>query len=360
MMDKVQSFLPKSPGLGLPGGDDFAAAQLALVNAMVSVSSKLTVDTSGLISVVLQWVADGAIFGNASMQPLVDWLIAQLDSVIAAMQGLAAAAGDALHLAWANPGKVIQWMDSPISIRFFSSFYKGLTGNSFSLFDLTCLLAAIPDTAVDENTQERKSMRLAGATPWHRPQPAAPSPYGMKARLEMAGYRLPGRPKPWQGGGEALLFSEAFAEGMDTKDQANAAALAFMTMGIFTTGFDSFTAAIGLGESVVGNFTTGLNLAMTIASTMCMTVAGGDTNEIIATSFAIGGSILYKATDKDKQGQLIAYHSVALTQQVLSLAVRFRVLRQKQPLPPLPSGAIYGMVQGVMALAKMELYASMI
>jgi hypothetical protein len=52
-----------------------------------------------------------------------------------------------------------------LPIPFFSGFYKGLTGNPFSLFDALCLSAAVIDKALGSITEDRVAAMAGGSDP---------------------------------------------------------------------------------------------------------------------------------------------------------------------------------------------------
>jgi hypothetical protein len=127
-------------------------------------------------------------------------LISQIDSLFAAMEAVLDIIGSTLHQFWASPGKVIDWLDTEIEIPFFSGFYRGLTdAGRFSIFDLCCLVTAIPAVLIGGDTPSAAAPRAVGVistqAPLNAPAPLIPvlgagasNPAGSSPSVHSAGF----------------------------------------------------------------------------------------------------------------------------------------------------------------------------
>jgi hypothetical protein len=331
---------------------DVGAPNVAgLVPALNTLASKVDVATDAIflsindLGTLLQsWLVDGRLFSAAALDPIIDILVRHIDAFIKFVKDVVSAAADALHAAWANPNGMLDWLDQTLPVPFLRGFYKGLTGNNFSIFDVVCLAAAIPASIIGGGPSVRVPIVSAAA---------------MGATV----------PKP-----------------PTTQQKAGAAAQWFMVAGCFTTGL-SAGVALGLPASDARTDILGaIDKCMTIAAVLCTTVEGDELWEeiVVPTLIGVGGGVLgamkyfgkpiSTITDpalvlrfavsivqlargaKRGDANTIAYQSISAAQVLISLSARYATQRGKKPQP---AWAIqYGVLQGALSLVKTGFYVA--
>jgi hypothetical protein len=145
LVDKAMSVLPGigySPGLPpIPNLETLGGDLLASVAA---VGAKLAGVRNDIASLVTTWISDERLFTSASFEPILAVLIRRVIDILDALTGVVDAVGATLSALWSNMDKIIDWFDQDLPKTFFGGFYRGLTGHSLTVFDLACLIAAIP------------------------------------------------------------------------------------------------------------------------------------------------------------------------------------------------------------------------
>ena len=80
-------------------------------------------------------------------------VITFLDTIFDAMRAMLTAGGQILKALTDHSDQVIKWLDQELKLGFFGSFYNTLAEQPLSVFELTCMLAAIP-AHIRESSQE--------------------------------------------------------------------------------------------------------------------------------------------------------------------------------------------------------------
>ncbi len=377
LIDKLKNELFSSlAGPDAPDIANFARVQTAMFDKLAVAGDSLNLSMDDLESIVLGWASNGDLYGSSSIKAVLDPLLAKLDALIMLLEDLILTAGEALHELWANPRKIVEWMDARIEIPFVSGFYRGLTGNELSCFDVVCLVAAIPGSVHGISMETPRSMAM---------QPAVP--HVELASLETG---LAGTP---------LLQAGAAGTGDRAELQTLGAvcAASFMSIGIFTAGLDAtfLASSNNAGNNRDPSDVTAvsrLNLGVALFAAMSMVFAGGVWEEEVAIPglLAAGGVIFFKACPWiDKEGGLksgrakgwlgdfllvglnsyffanaikegddksIAYNTLGLVE-VLAIAIVREATAQGKSIPePYPS--VFGGVIGAMHIARLGLFIS--
>jgi hypothetical protein len=378
LLDKVKDELFSSlAGPDAPDIANFAKVQTAMFDKLAVAGDSLNLSMNDLESMVLGWASNGDLFGSSSMNAVLDPLLAKLDAVIMLLEDLIVLAGEALHELWANPRKIVEWLDSRIEIPFVSGFYRGLTGNELSFFDVVCLLAAIPGSIHGISMETPRSMAMV--------QGAEGRPHFEWASLERSHAGAP--------------MLQAGAAGGDDRTELQTlgavCASLFMSIGIFTATLDAtFLAGTSNKDSKRDPSdvmtVSRLNLGVALFAGLSMVFAGGVWQEEVAIPglFAVGGVIFFKGCPrldkklelkegrsrgwlgdlllvglnsyffanaiKDGDDKSIAYNTLGLVE-VLAIAVVREVTAQGKAIPE-PYPLIFGGVIGAMHVARLGLF----
>ncbi|MFZ1217841.1 MAG: hypothetical protein WAO00_01040, partial [Chthoniobacterales bacterium] len=156
LLDKVTGALERLfplPPMPVIAGLDLAMTTYGSV--ATTVSNGMATTLAGLTNLVDSWIQNATLFSSSSLDALIDILTGLVSALFDIIKAIVTAAGDVMHLLWASPTAIVDWLDSPLQIPFFSGFYKGLTGNKFSLFDAMCLSAAVIATSLGSVTGHR-------------------------------------------------------------------------------------------------------------------------------------------------------------------------------------------------------------
>jgi hypothetical protein len=147
LMDKATAVFPSMKyGPGFPAipnlGSQFSDALAAVDGAGASFAG-LVQDMSSLGQT---WISDSRLFTSSTFDPIVEVVLNRLINILDALTGIVDAVAKVLSTIWSNVDKLIDWFDQPLPNSFFGGFYRGLTGNALSPFDIACLIAAIPSS----------------------------------------------------------------------------------------------------------------------------------------------------------------------------------------------------------------------
>jgi hypothetical protein len=377
LLDKVKDkLLSAISGPDAPEIEGFAKVQTTMFLKVAVVGDSLNLSMGDLESMVLEWASNGDLFASSSMQGLLDPLLAKLDTLIALLEDLILVAAEALHELWAHPRKIVEWLDSKIEIPFVSGFYRGLTGNDLSLFDVACLLAAIPGSVHGVPMETPRSMQVRRRTE-------------DGGHLQLASLELGPRPAP------LLLANGSVGADDRTELQTLGAVCAslFMGIGIFTATIDATMIASGGGSDAVdAMMVSRINLGVSVFAGLSMVFAGGVWEEEVAIPvlLAAGGVIFFKACPwLDRKAELksgrakgwigdlllvglnsyffgqsikkgddkaIAYNAIGLVE-VLAIGIVREATAQGKKIPQ-PYPLVFGGVIGAMRVAKEGLYIS--
>lgn len=145
LMDKATAVFPSmkySPGFpAIPNlGSQFSDALAAVDGAGASFAG-LVQDMSSL---GMTWISDSRLFTSSTFDPIIEVVLNRLINILDALTAIVNAVAKVLSTIWSNVDKLIDWFDQPLPGSFFGGFYRGLTGNALSPFDIACLIAAIP------------------------------------------------------------------------------------------------------------------------------------------------------------------------------------------------------------------------
>jgi hypothetical protein len=377
LLDKVKDELFSSiAGPDAPDIANFARVQTAMFDKLAVAGDSLNLSMTDLESMVLGWASNGDLFGSSSIKAVLDPLLAKLDAVIMLLEDLILLGGEALHELWANPRKIVEWLDSRIEIPFVSGFYRGLTGNELSFFDVVCLLAAIPGSIHGIPMETPRSMAMVHG--------AEGMPHLERASLERHGAFAP-------------LLQAGAAGGDDRTELQTLGAVCaslFMSIGIFTATIDAtfLAGSNNKNDRDPSDVMTvsRLNLGVALFAGLSMVFAGGVWQEEVAIPglLAVGGLIFFKGCPwleknrglkegrskgwlgdfclvglnsyffansiKDGDGKSIAYNTLGLVE-ALAIAVVREVTAQGKAIPE-PYPLVFGGVIGAMHVARLGLF----
>lgn len=145
LLDKLQpSIVRIRGGMNQLNVANFGALVTDLATKLGALTLSLGPTSSDVMALVNSWVLHGDLFSSSVFDPVIDLIEAHIDAFLDALIGVLQAGANLLGAFWDSPEKIVDWLDSPIQIPFFSGFYRGLMGNPLSFFDVSCLLAAIP------------------------------------------------------------------------------------------------------------------------------------------------------------------------------------------------------------------------
>jgi hypothetical protein len=150
--------LPDIPDLGITSAFSDIATQFS------TASTDLGVFGSDMIAAGLEsWLDSFTSLNGANLDPVLDTINKHAQTLLGCTDNVVSDAGTILHAMWANPSVITDWLDKPIYIPFFSSFYEGLVGNEFSILDVVALSAAVPYSIIgpvegaSEGTSEKEN-----------------------------------------------------------------------------------------------------------------------------------------------------------------------------------------------------------
>ena len=150
-LDKAMSLLPVSAlGPGVPQIPGLEDALTGLVRTLdETIVSGMDRALEDLWEVVQKLFSEGSLT-SSNLDPVIDFVISFLNITFGAIKAIISAAGKILYAMATNSGKIVDWLDQELPLGFFASFYRALTGNTLSIFDLTCMVAAIPAYIIDK------------------------------------------------------------------------------------------------------------------------------------------------------------------------------------------------------------------
>ena len=169
LVDKVMSAFPSSRfDLGMPDIPGFASLATDMEQKIGGVSAAIASAGDEFTRLGTTWLSNPTAFIHSPLEPLIDMLIRMIDLLFQITTALLDVVGKALHGMWAKPEAVIDWLDQTIPVPFFSGFYRGLTGNRLSAYDLGCMVAAIPAVLFEKVSPSHKiEMRHGFRQPRH-------------------------------------------------------------------------------------------------------------------------------------------------------------------------------------------------
>lgn len=149
LMEKLVDALPDfTGGLGNIDIPELKGLETRVLQKVVAAATSLGPSMNDLGDGLLRVLQQGFDPGTV-LETVVDLLIAKLTGIIAAITDLIDLAGDVLHALWANPGKVVDWFDTPLPLPGLRTFYKELFDNELSMLDFVCSVAAVGICAVN-------------------------------------------------------------------------------------------------------------------------------------------------------------------------------------------------------------------
>jgi hypothetical protein len=149
LIDKVRNALLSGMGLGgAPAIPGLASAVSGLQQSVNQTAQSFLPTLDDASTLFDAWVLGGQLFSSSTFDPLLTIVQKHVDQLFGCIQGIASQSGTLLHLLWQNPDAILDWLDTPINLPFFTGFYEGLTGNEFSLLDMLCMCAAVPASAL--------------------------------------------------------------------------------------------------------------------------------------------------------------------------------------------------------------------
>jgi len=169
IIEKLVAALPNL-GPSMPVGPDFGVD--AILQDLGTKAGSVTTNLVTLLadvetSAMQSWIQSITDFDGANIDPVLQAFDRHITGLLDDLAGMTTDLGNAGDAVWANPQKIVYWLDQPIHIPFFSSFYEGLSGNDFSLLDFVAYAAAIPYSIVgpstsahDTNDNESKEVLL--------------------------------------------------------------------------------------------------------------------------------------------------------------------------------------------------------
>jgi hypothetical protein len=164
MLEKVMAVLPGTSFT--PGVPDFLAGSTVfdtLATRLFAAATALAPSLADLNTLLSSWVGDGTLFSSAAFNPVLDIIIARIDTLFDALKDVAQAMADMMSSLWNNMPQMVAWLDQEISPGFIGGFYEGLTDNSLTALDLVCLLAGTVSVLGGLNSSAGISMAGGGA-----------------------------------------------------------------------------------------------------------------------------------------------------------------------------------------------------
>jgi len=146
LMEKLSSALPDLSG-SLPTAPDLGInpqVQSLLTQLQAMEGDVASFGTDLVAAGISSWVNSLSAFDSANFDPVLDVLSSHGTALLSDLDGTVSNGLDILHVLWANPTVITDWLDQPIYIPFFSSFYDALVGDDFSILDFVALAAAVP------------------------------------------------------------------------------------------------------------------------------------------------------------------------------------------------------------------------
>jgi hypothetical protein len=150
--------LPDIPDMGITSAYSDIATQFS------TASTDLGAFGSDMIAAGLEsWLDSFTSLNGANLDPVLDAINKHGQTLLGCTDNVVGDAGAILHAMWVNPSVITDWLDKPIYIPFFSSFYEGLIGNEFSILDVVALSAAMPYSIIgplegaSEKTSEKEN-----------------------------------------------------------------------------------------------------------------------------------------------------------------------------------------------------------
>lgn len=146
LFDKVGEALAKLVGdYGFPpiAGTSEAIASLK-ARAAEAAEILLSLARELLNKQLLSWIISLQAFEASGIVALLRVLVDKVQRIIDRVDSVVADLVKVLHLAFVNPGSMIDWLDRELHVPFLSAFYKQVLGNELSLFDAACLVLALP------------------------------------------------------------------------------------------------------------------------------------------------------------------------------------------------------------------------
>jgi hypothetical protein len=242
LLDKLQGLVNAFvPSMGLPS---FATGVNAeRIVQMASRASALGPDLAETVNVFQSFVS-GGIALNDLPRAMLGAVAKVLDRLLEVLSDFLDAIGDVLHDIWANPLRLVSWLDTELPIPGFRTFYEALFEKPLSAYDLMCSMVAIGMVATGN-----KDKRLGEIAPGQQPLIIKTS---ATRRDLLAGPSL-----------AVLSLAQAQTPAADPSG-AHVAATVFSAIGVATNVLDSIaTAAAGPGDKL-SKITTVANLAATI------------------------------------------------------------------------------------------------
>jgi hypothetical protein len=251
LVDKVMSAVPIALfDLGTPDIPGFATLGDDFDRALAPLDDSIQDFREQFADLAERMVSNASSFSASAFDPVLEVLIGQIDTLFAAIETVVDVIGSALHQLWASPEKVIDWLDTEIEVPFFSGFYRGLTdAGRFSIFDLCCLMAAIPAVLIGGDAPSAAAPRAAGVNstqaPLNAPAPLIPLAVGAAS------------PPPGNGPPPSNLAS------------LHSAGFALRIMGCFFNTIDAGITAGTKGGGDFGTFIAVMNAVCTLGGALC-------------------------------------------------------------------------------------------
>lgn len=114
---------------------------------------------------LMSWVVNLAAFEAGTIVDILEFVQRAVQSVVDLLMSLVEAMLQMLHLAWASPLLVVEWLDAKITVPFLSTFYREVLGNDLSVLDLACLGLGLTTVFLADNSMETDAL-MSGLVLW--------------------------------------------------------------------------------------------------------------------------------------------------------------------------------------------------
>jgi hypothetical protein len=323
LIDKVRDYLPNfTGGLGTPNIPGLSDAIANLVQALGSAGGGLSPSADDLATLFESWIEDQSLFTNSTFDPILQIFQRHVDQLFGAAGQATLAGGQALHLLWANPDAIVDWLDTPISIPFFSGFYQGLTGNSLSVLDVICLAAAVPASLFEDDA----ALAMAAGNEWRT------------AGIIFASVGC-------------LMTGLASFASAAAGPNGSSATKVLSVMDLACSGL--WMACIINADAPTWVYLAQIMLIPLAANCLLMVGIPSDSNIKVLTLFGTGMMALVAIGRLffSKSNSLVIYGFVGVIQNVMDIVVQLR-----QSPVPLPAAAAIGTIQGTLSGFRTWIY----
>lgn len=159
LIDKVTAVIDELFGVNPPLGNSARNKWADMgKNLSDTLDSKLSSTASTMVTSIMSLDEPDSDLGDAMVSALIALFQGVADGVLTAGESLISTVFEILQFLIDNAGKLVDWLDTSLSIPFFSAFYEAAIGSDCSILDIACLMLAIPVTLAGGSPE------LAGGT----------------------------------------------------------------------------------------------------------------------------------------------------------------------------------------------------